>query len=301
VIANTEQVFASGLMASPEVGISLPAVRACAEVIQALAPQDSDGFANLYFTALGNVSPGGPFFPAAYHAGTAPAFAIATEAADLAVTAFRDATTLQEARQRLTCAMEAESRKIVRVADELGIRFNGIDYSLAPFPETALSLGTAMERLGNLKTGLHGTLAAAAFIADTIDKAIFPHTGFSGMMLPVLEDARLAKRAAEGTLTIKDLLLYAAVCGTGLDTIPLPGDVTVEALNALLLDLAALSMRLDKPLTARLMPIPGKHAGDLTTFDFPYFANSRVMVLEAEPLSGVLAGEESFELGRRKG
>ena len=31
--------------------------------------------------------------------------------------------------------------------------------------------------------------------------------------------------------------------------------------NALLLDVAALALRLNKPLTARLMPIPGKKAG----------------------------------------
>jgi hypothetical protein len=73
------------------------------------------------------------------------------------------------------------------------------------------------------------------------------------------------------------LLLYSTVCGTGLDTIPLPGDVTVDELAAILLDVATLSLVADKPLTARLMPIPGKEAGEMTDFDFPYFANGRVM------------------------
>ena len=304
VIANTENTFACAVMASSEVGISIPAIKACADIIHTLASQDPDGFANLYFTALGNVPPGGPFFPAAYHDGSSPAFSIATEAADLAVTAFNGAGTLQEARERLTRAIEEGARKIVTGADELSTRFNdrflGIDFSLAPFPETASSLGTAMETLGGMKVGRHGSLAAAAIIADTIDKAIFPHNGFSGMMLPLLEDATLATRAAQGTLSVKDLLLFSAVCGTGLDTVPLPGDVSTEALAALLIDLAALSIRLAKPLTARLMPIPGKHAGDSTDFDFPYFANSRVMAIEAEPLLGVLNGEEEFNLGTRR-
>jgi uncharacterized protein (UPF0210 family) len=104
-------------------------------------------------------------------------------------------------------------------------------------------------------------------------------------MLPVLEDAVLAERAAEGSLTVKDLLLYSAVCGTGLDTVPLPGDTSANQIAAVLLDLAALAVRLDKPLTARLMPIPGKKAGDPTNFNFDYFANSRVMGLEARPLN----------------
>ena len=300
VIAQTEHTFASGLMASKAFWVSLPAVRACASIIKALGPQDPNGFANLYFAALGNVPPGAPFFPAAYHDRGAPAFAVATEAADLAVAAFQGARTLRRARKRLTKSLEEKANQIIPIADTLDVRFGGIDYSLAPFPETALSLGTAMEALGVPKVGQHGSLTAAALITDTIDKAIFPHTGFSGMMLPVLEDATLAARAAEGLLTIKDLLLYSAVCGTGLDTVPLPGDVSEDQLAALLLDTATLSMRLDKPLTARLMPIPGKHAGDPTDFDFPFFANSRVMALEAGPLSGALGGDECFELGTRK-
>jgi uncharacterized protein (UPF0210 family) len=133
-----------------------------------------------------------------------------------------------------------------------------------------------------------------------LDQADFPRAGFNGLMLPLLEDSALAARAAQGVLSVKDLLLYSTVCGTGLDTIPLPGDTTQEQLYALLLDLAALSTRLDKPLTARLMPIPGKKAGDPTNFDFPYFANSRVLALEADPLGGLLAGKENFDLIGKK-
>jgi len=303
VIRATQNVFASGMMADPQNGISLPEVRSCAEIIHQLGTIDKNGFANLYFAALANVAPGAPFFPAAYHEGEILSFAIATEAADLAVTAFTDAESLDEARQNLTKALETHASQILDVVDELthqfDVRFGGIDYSLAPFPEIELSLGTAVERLGVSKIGLHGSLAAAAIIADTIDKANFPHAGFSGMMLPILEDATLAKRAADGSLTIKDLLLYSAVCGTGLDTIPLPGNVTVEQITAVLLDISALGLRLGKPLTARLMPIPGKKAGDLTGFDFPFFVNSRVLSLDAQPLNRYLAGDEIFDLGPR--
>jgi hypothetical protein len=177
--------------------------------------------------------------------------------------------------------------------------FAGIDFSLAPFPDNAHSLGNAVERMGIPKIGLHGSLAAAALLAEAVDRADFPHTGFSGFMQPVLEDSVLAKRAAEGTLTVKDLLLYSTVCGTGLDTIPLPGDTTAEQITPLLLDLSALALRLDKPLTARLMPVPGKKAGDDTTFDFGFFANSKVMSLEAEALGGTFSGNEVIQLNAR--
>jgi uncharacterized protein (UPF0210 family) len=66
VIAATRDVFLSGMMTIPGGGISLPAARLCAEVIECIAGIEPDGFANLRFAALANVPPGSPFFPAAY-------------------------------------------------------------------------------------------------------------------------------------------------------------------------------------------------------------------------------------------
>jgi uncharacterized protein (UPF0210 family) len=296
-------VFLSGSMTTHSGEVSLPAVRACAEIIHRVAPLSPDGFSNLRFAALANVPSGAPFFPAAYHNGDKPAFALAIEAADLAVEAFASAGTILEGRQRLVEAINTNAQTLTRLAEELGAQFalpfGGIDFSLAPFPEEARSIGTALERLGAPAAGLAGSLAAATILADTLDQAQFKHAGFSGLFLPVLEDVVLAKRAAEGTLHVKDLLMYSAVCGTGLDTIPLPGDTSQEAMAAILLDLAALALRLDKPLTARLMPIPGKEAGDVTGFDFAYFANSRVLAVNATTLAGLLAGDETIPLQPR--
>jgi uncharacterized protein (UPF0210 family) len=303
-IAASKNIFFSGILADHRTGISLPAVHACAQVIARTAPVEPNGFANLQFAALANVPPGSPFFPAAYHEGDEPAFAVAVEAADLAVSAFEGAASLEAGRAKLTAAIEANARQIVVVANLLkyrfSLRFGGIDFSLAPFPKEAQSIGAAFERMGVPRAGLHGSLTAAAILTEALDRADFPHAGFSGLMLPVLEDKMLAWRAAEGTLSVKDLLLYSAVCGTGLDTVPLAGDTTPEQLSALLLDLAALALRLDKPLTARLMPVPGKKAGDPTGFTFDYFANSRVMALRAEPLKGMLGGDETFPLKPRE-
>ncbi|MEA2008894.1 MAG: DUF711 family protein, partial [Chloroflexota bacterium] len=136
VIARTENVFASGVMADAKTGISLPAVRACAQIIHALAPLDSNGFANLYFAALGNVPPGAPFFPAAYHAGGNPTFALAIEGADLAVEAFTQADGLVSARQNLINSLESHAKTLGDIARQLAgdwdVSFGGIDYSLAP-------------------------------------------------------------------------------------------------------------------------------------------------------------------------
>ena len=305
-IAASQNIFFGGMMADKKIGISLAAIKACANVIVRSAPIDPNGFANLRFAALANVKAGAPFFPAAYHRGNQPAFAIATEAADLAVSAFSKSKTLEDGRQNLISEISKHGHALTQIAKELSntrifdIRFGGIDFSLAPFPDDAHSLGNAVEKMGVPKIGLHGSLAAAALLTEAVDRADFPHTGFSGFMQPVLEDSVLAKRTADGTLTIKDLLLYSTVCGTGLDTVPLPGDTTADQLVPLLLDLSALALRLDKPLTARLMPVPGKKAGDATSFDFGFFSNSRVMSLDAEPLSGPLSSGEEIKIQSRK-
>jgi uncharacterized protein (UPF0210 family) len=293
-------VFFGGVMADRTRGLDVAAVRACADVIVKCASIEPNGFANLQFAALANVESGTPFLPAAYHNSDEPAFAIATEAADLAVQAFEGAKSIEEGRSDLVSEIEQHGKRLTEVAKSLKCKFGGIDFSLAPFPSETQSLGTAFEKLGVQKIGLHGSLLAAAILAEAIDRANFIHTGFSGLMMPVLEDATLARRAAEGTLTVKDVLLYSAVCGTGLDTIPLPGDTTSERLVPLLLDLCALALRLDKPLTARLMPIPNRKAGDETDFDFAFFAPSRVMALNSEGLTGAFSNTETFPLTPRK-
>jgi uncharacterized protein (UPF0210 family) len=300
-ISASKIVFFGGVMTDKVHGIDLAAVRACAEVIARCASIEPNGFANLQFAALANVEAGAPFLPAAYHDANAggTAFAIATEAADLAVQAFEHVKSLEEGRNYLVSEIEKHGKKLTDVAKSLDCTFGGIDFSLAPFPDDAHSLGNAVEKMGVPKIGLHGSLAAAAILTEAIDRADFPHTGFSGFMQPVLEDSVLAKRAAEGTLTLKDVLLYSAVCGTGLDTIPLPGDTTAEQITPLLLDLCALALRLDKPLTARLMPIPNKKAGDETNFDFAFFAPSRVMRLDSAELNSPLNSDAVLQIRKR--
>jgi uncharacterized protein (UPF0210 family) len=303
LLKATHNVFLGGMVAEAPTSIHLAAVKVCAHVIEAAATVTPDGFTNLRFAALANVMPYAPFFPAAYAEPGRPAFALALEAADVALTAFKKAGSLVEARQSLLDELHRQTSGLERVANELAsqfeVDFKGIDCSLAPFPEDWCSIGSALESLGISNLGQGGSLAAAAVLADTLDRGGWQKVGFNGLMLPVLEDSTLAQRSG-GTLGLKDLLLFSAVCGTGLDTVPLPGSASAAQIAALLLDMAALSVRLNKPLTARLMPVPGKEAGDRTSFDFSYFSNGRLMSLEPGGLEGLLAGDEVVEIRPRR-
>jgi uncharacterized protein (UPF0210 family) len=302
VIRQTEMAFVSVLVAERASGIHLAAIEAAARIIAAVAHSTPLGFGNLRLTVMANCGPGSPFFPASYHRGPGTAFAIATEAADLAVEAFSGAATLEEARQNLRAAVEGTARTIVGVCDalasEYGFRFGGIDFSLAPYPEVARSIGHAVERLGVDAFGGSATLFAAALMTRVLREAQYPRCGFSGLMFPVLEDRTMAQRSAEELYSLDSLLLYSAVCGTGLDTVPLPGDVSVDELAAILLDVATLALVADKPLTARLMPIPGKAAGEMTDFDFPYFSNARILRTRGRGAASLFRNNRFYNLYR---
>ena len=284
ILSSTSSVFATAHILDPNSGIiDMSSITGAAQIIRKAAAIQN-GFGNLRFSALANVAAGTPFFPGAYYTGTKPYYAIATESADLAVQACQQSQDAAEAYKLLRLRIEKNAKRIVEVAEnttsESDPEFTGIDFSLAPYPDPAISIGRALELLSGQGLGKVGSLSAAAILATAIQEADFPHTGFCGMMMPVLEDIVLAERAAEGRLRLGDLLQWSAVCGTGLDTVPLPGDVSEQALVHLLFDVAALSARLNKPLTARLMPLPGKSAGDPVHFDFPYFADGGVLAID---------------------
>jgi len=304
LLAHDDNLFAAGII-SAGTHLYPAAAKAAARVIAANAHQTADGFTNLRFAALANVGPGAPFLPAAYaQPQHPPAVALAIECADEAVQAFSQASNLEGAGQRLLSTLENNAQSIQEICRPICAKyqctFNGFDFSPAPYPAEWCSLGKAMELLGVTALGMGGSLAAAAWLANLLDQGAWQRVGFNGLMLPVLEDSTLAQRAASGVLTLKDLLLYSAVCGTGLDTIPLAGDTSSDALTAVLLDLGALAIRLNKPLTARLMPIPGKQVGDLTEFEFEFFANSRVMAATGEKVGAPLLDAPVIEIIPRK-
>ena len=259
-----ENIFASIQVGDRRVGgINLEAVRIAAKTIHELSVNTPGGFGNMRFAAAANCPPHVPFFPAAYYAvdernGGGPEFGLALEAADLAVQAFSSAKTHDEARVNLLALLTDQGERAAQVCGELGLEygytFTGLDISMAPHPEPSQSIARALEMLIGGPLGSPGTLAAATFFTGALKDARLqlPTVGYSGLMLPALEDQTLADRAAEGLVTMDTLLLMSAVCGLGLDTIPLPGDISVEQLEKIILDMAALAIRLDKPLTARL-------------------------------------------------
>ena len=136
----------------------------------------------------------------------------------------------------------------------------GLDPS--PAPSFDSSIGAAIEQLSRAKFGSSGTMSVVALITGALRGVQAKRVGYAGLMLPPLEDPVLAQRWSEGAYDLDSLLAYSAVCGTGLDTVPLPGDVSEEQLARMIGDVASLAFKWHKPLSARLIPVPGKKAGE---------------------------------------
>lgn len=279
VIVQSETLFATVTLTTPSGDVASDIAESVARIIRQIAHQTDAGYGNLRFAALMNCPPNTPFFPAAYWHDTRTNFGIGWQAADLVQNAFTDAPNLETALQNLKTVMETEGQKIVALAETLaqewGIRFVGIDVSPAPMGDE--SIAYAMEQQLPGYFGQRGTLRVAAGLTQTLKSLDLPLCGYSGLMLPVLEDVGLGARSEAGYFNLDSLLLYSTVCGTGLDTIPIPGNASISQIAAILTDVATLSIRLAKPLSVRLFPVPGCDADCLTEFDSPYLTNTTVM------------------------
>ena len=281
LVKETRNINFSVTVASPGRGIHSQTALTAAEAIVAIAATSPGGEGNFRFTAAANCLAGTPFFPVAYHQGP-DAFSIGLESPGLLQEAFEQSRDIQEAKAKLKTLLESElgpvEKLAVGVARDENRQYLGIDVSPAPSKEA--SIGAAIEALTRVPFGSASTLAACAAITDVLHSLSIKTCGYSGLMLPVLEDPVLAQRAAEGRYSVRELLLYSSVCGTGLDVVPLAGDTPANELAALIRDVAALSTKLHKPLSARLFPVPGKKAGERAEFNNPFLTSSVVMKLD---------------------
>ena len=282
ILFNTKSLNAT-LVVAGEDGVRWNAVGAAAKVMKRLEETEhSQG--NFRFAAVAMVAPLTPFFPAAYHTGFGHQFAIALESANIVAAAFKDARDLGMARQRLIDALVSTAFDVEhhagRIDQETGWTYMGID--LSPAPSGDVSIGAAIENLTTRPVGMSGTLTAAATITAALKDVKVKQTGYSGLMLPILEDTRLAQRWSEGHISIDALLSYSAVCGTGLDTVPLPGDISEEQLSLIIGDMASLAFKWHKPLSARLLPVLGKGWGEMTEFNDPFLLNAKLQSLDVK-------------------
>lgn len=280
LIRDTNVVSFSVPVARPEGGVSLDLVDLAAEAMLAIAEHSTGGAGNFRFAAAANIPAGTPFFPVAHHSGQ-EGFTLGLELPDVMLSAMAGGSA-DRVLERIALALGKELSRIEQLAAKAAIgatlAYGGIDVS--PAPSLEASIGAVIEGITGRPFGAAGTMAGCASLTGLLARLPVRRCGYSGLMLPVLEDLVLAQRAKEGCFGVQELLLYSSVCGTGLDVVPVPGDVGMRALAALIGDVAALSARWSKPLSARLFPTPGKKAGDRVSFANPHLTDSVVLDVE---------------------
>ena len=150
------------------------------------------------------------------------------------------------------------------------MQFGIVDLSLAPTPKVGDSIGEILQTMGITAIGAPGSTAAIAMLNDAVKKggafASSSVGGLSGAFIPVMEDATLAQAAAEGSLTLEKLEAMTSVCSVGLDMVAIPGDTPGETIAGIIADEMAIGMVNNKTTATRIIPVPGKQAGDHVSF-----------------------------------
>jgi uncharacterized protein len=275
-LATLPNIEGSTIIAAKD-GIHWKVIHETAALVKYAADHSPRSQGTFNFTATAMLGPYAPFFPGSYHTGEGKRFSIGFEGAGVVQQVFTHTHTMKaidELTQALTVHMQVADRIGRTVAKKSGWTYMGVDPT--PAPLGAVSIGAAMESYTGAKFGASGTMTAARIITAAVKAVPVKQVGYAGLMVPVMEDKLLAERWAEGTYNMDSLLAYSAVCGTGLDTIPLPGDISKEQLERIYGDVASLATKWNKPLSARLQPVKGKKAGERTEYQDPYLFNTTI-------------------------
>jgi uncharacterized protein (UPF0210 family) len=276
-----KQLDASMIIAAED-GIHWNTVRAAAHHVWQVAAVSPRSQGTFSFAATAMLSQGSPFFPGSWHQGRGGYFSVGLQSASVVAEVFsRVHGDAPRAIGELVRALSDYAQRIEKLAPEIeaatGWKYWGFDPTPAPLKDD--SIGAALEMFEPATLGSPGTLSAAYVITEAQKQLPGKRVGYAGLMIPVMEDARLAQRWSEGALSLDSLLSYSSVCGTGLDTVPLPGEVTEQQLARIIGDVAVLAYKWKKPLTARLQPVHGRRAGQMSEFDDPFIVNARLQPL----------------------
>lgn len=282
-LTETQRVCASVNVATTKAGINMDAVLEMSKAIKKAAAMTAgdDGLACAKLCVFSNIPQDMPFMAGAYlGVGQADAVinvgvsgpgvvkrAIERNLAEQKLTLGRVAEIIKRTACKVTRVGELIGRE---VADALGIKFGVVDLSLAPTPTVGDSIGEIFQALGLSHIGVPGSTAALAMLNDAVKKGgafASSHVGgLSGAFIPVSEDLNIANAAHKGYLTVEKLEAMTCVCSVGLDMVPVPGAITEQTLAGIIADEMAIGMINGKTTATRIIPVPGKKAGDSVHF-----------------------------------
>ena len=281
-LACTDRVCSSVNVATTRAGINMNAILVMGQRIKDLAALTADrgGIGNAKLVTFANMPEDNPFIAGANHGVGEPdqVINVGVSGPGVVLSALRRllqenprcsmgdmAETIKRMAFKVTRAGELIGREVVR---RLGppTRFGVVDLSLAPTPAVGDSVAEILESMGLEKTGAPGTTAALALMTDAVKKGGVMASSFvgglSGAFIPVSEDRGMVEAVKCGALSLEKLEAMTAVCSVGLDMVAVPGDTPAETISAIIADEIAIGVMNTKTTAVRILPVPGKKAGE---------------------------------------
>lgn len=288
LVLRDNKLFLNLIVATPE-AISMDGAEAASRFILGLSRRSNNGIDNFRVGVSAACPAATPFFPFSRHEGDELAFSLAMEttaiALELAAHARQQRLSLARFQDLLIEGLAAEMARVDTYGRALeersGVAYRGLDGSFAPFPDGVTSVARLVELLGPTPVGSLGSIFITSVLTDALKQAAqragARTVGFNGVMYSVLEDNGLTEANNLRALSLEKLAALSTVCGCGIDMVPVPSTMFGEDLSALILDIAALAVRLRKPLGVRLLPIPNRAVNEYTQLNLDFLCDSRVM------------------------
>jgi uncharacterized protein (UPF0210 family) len=283
-LGETQRVCSSVNVASTAAGINVDAVNLVARKVVELAHATAhvDGFGAAKLVVFANMPEDNPFMAGGYLGYGEPECVVnigvsgpgVVKRAIERLRAERPDADLGEIADqikktsfRVTRVGELIGRE---VAERVGAEFGIVDLSLAPTPHVGDSIGEILQAMGVSRIGAFGSTAAVALLNDAVKKGgLFASSsvgGLSGAFIPVCEDRALGEAVGAGDLSLEKLEAMTSVCSVGLDMVPIPGDTDPGTVAAIIVDEMSIGVVNRKTTALRLIPVPGKKAGEKAVF-----------------------------------
>lgn len=285
-LAVTERVCSSVNVATTRAGINMNAIIVMGQRIKELAQRTADrgGIGCAKLVVFANAPEDNPFIAGAMHGVGEPDVVInvGVSGPGVVLAALRRllqndprcdlgdiSETIKRMAFKVTRTGELIGREVVR---RLGppVRFGVVDLSLAPTPAIGDSVAEILEAMGLERAGAPGSTAALALMTDAVKKGGLMASsyvgGLSGAFIPVSEDQGMVEAVRCGALSLEKLEAMTAVCSVGLDMVAVPGDTPAETISAIIADEISIGVVNNKTTAVRILPIPGKQAGESVNF-----------------------------------
>jgi uncharacterized protein (UPF0210 family) len=278
VFAATERVCAFLNVGTNRAGMNLDAVNMIGNMLKETAAKTRDAVGCAKFVVFANAPEDNPFMAGAFHGIGEPDMTLNIGISGPGVVKSVveknmecDLTQLSEIIKRTVFKITRGGELIGReLAGNLDIPFGIVDISLAPTTSTGDSVADIIEAFGIESVGTHGTTMAVALLMDAVKKggamASGNVGGLSGTFIPVSEDSGMIRAVKNGSLSLDKLESLTSVCSVGLDMFAIPGDTPAETINAIIADELAIGIINNKTTAVRVIPVPGKNAGESVDF-----------------------------------